>query len=171
MRWEYAFTTPADANAAQEEVAAEEWRDLRPERALDSALQEPPEGKESHRQPVSEVWIARQRSLAKQAVDWVSRETGTMAVLIADSGSPKWAMGDPIFVRDRPYAVLCPVASRVQALRYKLHSMVLLAANEAHRQLLAEQMGPSQRIKVVGEESPGPQDGHQRAPLPGWHLG
>src|SRR5690606_18086031 len=161
----------ADANAAQEEVAAEEWRGLHQEKALDAALQEPPEGKEAHRQTVSEVWIARQRSLAKHAVDWVSGETGTMEVLIADSGRPQWAMGVPIFVRDRPYAVLCPVAGRVRALRHKFRSLVLLAANEAHRQLLAEQAEPTQRIKVVTEESLGPQDGHQGVPLPGWHLG
>lgn len=79
-------------------------------------------------------------------------------------------MGVPVFIRERPYAVLCPVASRIPALRYGLHPLVMLAANQAHRQLIAERTGPDQRIEVIDEESPAEQDGSRRAPLPGWHL-
>ncbi|MFD3565025.1 hypothetical protein ACFWVU_36000 [Streptomyces sp. NPDC058686] len=170
VRWEFAFTTSADANAAQEEVRARIWRDQRCERALDTHLQDNGKLDSDRRKIAGQLWARRHKELRERALNLVSERVAPAEVTIADTAGPEWAMGMPIFVQGEPYAVLCPVAGRVSSLGHTLHPVVLLAANEAHRRLIAEQAAPDQQVEVVAWMHPA-QERVQRALLPGWHQG
>ncbi|MFJ1561959.1 hypothetical protein [Streptomyces mirabilis] len=83
-------------------------------------------------------------------VEFVYHEVGT-SPSVARDGSPEFAMGVPVYVRGKPYAVICPVASRIPALR-RLAPLVLFAASERERGRIAAQAAPGQRIEVLTVE-------------------
>ncbi|MFF1916721.1 competence protein CoiA family protein [Streptomyces sp. NPDC058239] len=170
VRWEFAFTTRADVDAAQEEIAARIRRDRQYEQALDSCLQDDDETKGDHRQAANQVWAKRQRDITERALALVSERAPTSEITISDTASAEWAMGVPIYAQGQPYAVLYPVAGRVSELRHRLLPVLLLAAGEAHRQLITEKADRDQQIEIVAWMHPA-QETVQRALLPGWHLG
>ncbi|MFC9620064.1 hypothetical protein ACFTXM_08725 [Streptomyces sp. NPDC056930] len=73
---------------------------------------------------------------------------------VGRDGTPEFAMGVPVYVRGEPYAVICPVASRVPALRRSLAPLVLFAASERERSRIAAQADPGQRVEVLAAELP-----------------
>ncbi|GAA5216836.1 competence protein CoiA family protein [Streptomyces thinghirensis] len=92
--------------------------------------------------------LERQEALKRPSVEFVYQETG-VSPHVAKAGTPEFAMGVPVYVRGEPYAIICPVASRVPALRRRLSRLILLAASERERQRIAAQAGPGQRIVAL----------------------
>ncbi|MFC8626774.1 hypothetical protein [Streptomyces anulatus] len=80
-----------------------------------------------------EALLQRQKALIKPVVEFVFHEAG---------------------VRGKPYAVICPGASRVPALRDRLAPFVLFAASERERSRIAVQAAPGRRIEVLEPEPP-----------------
>ncbi|WP_332010949.1 competence protein CoiA family protein [Streptomyces uncialis] len=95
--------------------------------------------------------LRRQEALTKPVVQFVYHEAGVYPTIARD-GTPEFAMGRPVYVKGKPYAVICPVASRVSALRSRLTPLVLFAATESERDRIAAQAAPSQRIEVLEPE-------------------
>ncbi|MGR6998884.1 hypothetical protein ACU686_13280 [Yinghuangia aomiensis] len=92
--------------------------------------------------------LQRQRALMKPVAEFVYQETGA-SPRVADEGEVDFAAGVPVYVRGIPYAVICPVASRIARLRDDLAPLVLFAATERERQRIAAQAVPGQRIEVI----------------------
>ncbi|UUU21205.1 competence protein CoiA family protein [Streptomyces sp. DSM 40750] len=99
----------------------------------------------------------RQAALQRPVVEFVYQEAGAYPK-VAKAGTPEFAMGLPVYIRGEPYAVICPVASRIPALRNRLAPLVLFVASEGERQRIATQARPGQRIEAL--------DGHQPTPPP-----
>ncbi|MCU7820621.1 competence protein CoiA [Kitasatospora sp. DSM 101779] len=108
---------------------------------------------ERHRAAV-EALMTRQRQLRPSAAAFVRRETGLRPAVGADP-EPAFAMGVPITVSGRPYAVICPVAGRVAALRTQLSPLLLFAADTRERDRIAAQAAPGQRIEIL-DRTPDP---------------
>ncbi|MCX4400203.1 hypothetical protein OG887_44730 (plasmid) [Streptomyces sp. NBC_00053] len=103
-----------------------------------------------------EALLQRQKALVKPVVEFVYHEAGAYPSVARD-GIPEFAMGVPVYLRGKPYAVICPVASRVPALRNRLAPLVLFAATERERSRIAAQAAPDQRVEVLAAEpSPTP---------------
>ncbi|CAL9677764.1 hypothetical protein SUDANB105_08075 (plasmid) [Streptomyces sp. enrichment culture] len=100
-----------------------------------------------------EALLQRQKALVKPVVEFVFHEAGAYPQVGPD-GIPEFAMGVPVYVRGKPYAVICPVASRVPALRDTLAPLVLFAATERERSRIAAQAAPGQRVEVLVAETP-----------------
>lgn len=100
-----------------------------------------------------EALLQRQKALVKPVVEFVYHEAGTYPS-VAREGSPEFAMGVPVYVHGKPHAVICPVASRLPALRRRLASLVFFAASERERSRIAAQAAPGQRIEVLPVELP-----------------
>ncbi|MEV7547631.1 competence protein CoiA family protein [Streptomyces sp. NPDC089915] len=100
-----------------------------------------------------EALLRRQKALVKPVVDFVFHEAGTYPNVARD-GIPEFAMGVPVYVGGKPYAVICPVAGRVPALRDRLAPLILFAASEQERGRIAAQASAGQRIEVLAVEVP-----------------
>ena len=112
----------------------------------------------------------RQSALEKPVFHFVRRETGRDPFL-PDQGAPEFAMGVPVYLGLTPYGVVCPVASRVTAIRDRLASLVVFVASEHERRRIAAQALHGQRIEVLGSgsatvPSPRPPRGQEVLPLP-----
>ncbi|WP_234432719.1 RNA methyltransferase [Streptomyces sp. MUSC 125] len=117
----------------------------------------------------------RQAALEKPAYDFVRRATGAYP-FVEDRGAPEFAMGVPVYVGLTPYGVICPVASRVAALRDRLADLVVFTASERERRRIAVQARPGQRSEVLDAgpaavPSPRPPTGQDSLPLPGETTG
>lgn len=91
--------------------------------------------------------------MVKPVVAFVFHEAGASPTVGRD-GIPEFAMGVPVYVRGKPYVVICPVASRVPALRNALALLILFAATERERSRIAVQAAPGQRVEVLSVELP-----------------
>ncbi|TXL87694.1 hypothetical protein [Streptomyces sp. IB2014 016-6] len=100
-----------------------------------------------------EALLQRQKALVKPVLELVFHEVGAYPEVGRD-GIPEFAMGVPVYVRGEPYAVICPVASRVPALRRSLAPLVLFAASERERSRIAAQATSGQRVGVLAVELP-----------------
>ncbi|MFI7020148.1 competence protein CoiA family protein [Streptomyces sp. NPDC050164] len=100
-----------------------------------------------------EALLQRQKALVKPVVEFVYHDTGVYPK-VAESGAPEYAMGVPVYVNGKPHAVICPVASRIPALRNRLAPLVLFAASEKERNRIAAQAAPGQRVEVITVELP-----------------
>ncbi|MFE3789806.1 hypothetical protein [Streptomyces goshikiensis] len=100
-----------------------------------------------------EALLQRQKALVKPVVEFVFHEAGAYPTVGRD-GIPEFAMGVPVYVCGKPYEVICPVASRVPALRRGLAPLVLFAASERERSRIAAQAAPGQRVEVLAVELP-----------------
>ncbi|MFE5631999.1 competence protein CoiA family protein [Streptomyces sp. NPDC056543] len=111
-----------------------------------------------------EALLQRQKALVKPVVEFVFHEAGTSPDVGRD-GIPEFAMGVPVYVRGKPYAVICPVAGRVPALRHRLAPLVLFAATERERGRIAAAAAPGQRVEVLAVDlsptAPVPAQGEQ----------
>ncbi|MET9610370.1 competence protein CoiA family protein [Streptomyces sp. NPDC006512] len=97
--------------------------------------------------------LQRQKALVKPVVEFVYHEAGAYPGVARES-SPEYAMGVPVYLRGKPYAVICPVASRLPALRNRLAPLVLFAASERERGRIAAQAAPGQRVEVIAVDLP-----------------
>lgn len=101
--------------------------------------------------------LARQDALVKPTVEHVFHATGTYPQVHNKQRDPYWAMGLPVFVGDRAYAVICPVASRVVgAVRRRLAPLTVIVASEPERARLAKACAPGQQIVVIPVTVPDP---------------
>ncbi|WP_432088507.1 competence protein CoiA family protein [Streptomyces sp. bgisy095] len=100
-----------------------------------------------------EALLQRQKALVKPVVEFIYHDAGTYPT-VAESGTPEFAMGVPVYVNGRPHAVICPVASRIPALRNRLAPLVLFAASEKERSRIAAQAAPGQRVELIPVELP-----------------
>jgi len=63
---------------------------------------------------------------------------------------PYWAMGVPVSVPSGPYAVVCPVASRIDVpVRSRLAPLLLVVSGERERARVAARCAPGQRIVII----------------------
>ncbi|MEU6601980.1 competence protein CoiA family protein [Streptomyces flaveolus] len=92
--------------------------------------------------------LERQAALEKPAFEFVCRETGVHP-FVEDGGAAEFAMGVPVYVGMTLYGVICPVASRVAAVRDRLATLVVFVASEKERLRIAAQARPGQRIEVL----------------------
>ncbi|MGW2721153.1 competence protein CoiA family protein [Streptomyces sp. NPDC001492] len=114
--------------------------------------------------------LKRQAALEKPAFYFVHQETGTYP-FIPNHGTPAFAMGIPVYLGLKPYGVICPVASRVAAVRDRLAKLVVFVASERERRRIAAQARPGQRIQVLDGglaalPSPRPPEGQDALPFP-----
>lgn len=100
--------------------------------------------------------LERQEALIKPAVAFIRQDAGTDASPWTGDPEPDFAMGVPVHLAGKPYAVICPVAARIPALRRRLAKLVLIVASERERQRVAAQAGPGQRIVVLEPEPAAP---------------
>ncbi|MEV5988469.1 competence protein CoiA family protein [Streptomyces sp. NPDC052051] len=124
--------------------------------AVKQRQQEARQGEEQQHLAAIEALLQRQEALTKPVVEFVYHEAGSYP-FVADSGSPEFAMGVPVYVSGKPYAVICPVAGRVPALRRRLAPLLLFAASERERGRIAAQAAPGQRIEVLTAPLPAAQ--------------
>ncbi|MFF8413888.1 competence protein CoiA family protein [Streptomyces omiyaensis] len=110
-----------------------------------------------------EALLRRQKALVRPVVEFVFHESGASPNVGRD-GLPEFAMGVPVYVRGKPYAVICPVAGRVPALRDALAPLVLFAATERERDRIAAQAEPGQRVEVLTVDVPPPTLSARREP-------
>ncbi|MFD5234577.1 hypothetical protein ACFWJ5_39945 [Streptomyces qaidamensis] len=89
-----------------------------------------------------------QTALEKPAFEFTRRETGVHP-FVEDGGAAEFAMGVPVYVGMTPYGVICPVASRVAAIRDRLAALVVFVASERERRRIAAHARPGQRIEVL----------------------
>ncbi|MEU0726210.1 hypothetical protein [Streptomyces sp. NPDC006140] len=85
--------------------------------------------------------LERQAALEKPAFEFVRRETGVHP-FVEDGGAAEFAMGVPVYVGVTPYGVICPVASRVAAIRDRLAALVVFVASERERRRIAAHAPP-----------------------------
>ncbi|WP_234389955.1 RNA methyltransferase [Streptomyces sp. MMG1533] len=110
----------------------------------------------------------RQTALEKLAFEFIRRETGVQP-FVEDGGAAEFAMGVPVYVGMIPYGVICPVASRVAAIRDRLAALVVFVASERERRRIAAHAGPGQRIEVLNggpAAVPPPRQPTGQPPLP-----
>ncbi|MFE9007437.1 competence protein CoiA family protein [Streptomyces sp. NPDC007875] len=129
------------AEARRQQVIA---RKIQPERRRREAQRT---AEQDHQAAINAL-LQRQQALTKPVVEFVYHEAGTYPQ-VAKHGTPDFAMGVPVYVNGAPYAVICPVASRVPALRDRLAPLILFATTERERQRIAAQARPGQRIEVI----------------------
>ncbi|MFE9913360.1 hypothetical protein [Streptomyces clavifer] len=150
----------------EEQVQARAWRKQVMERlaAVQQRQREARTAAEREHTAAIEALLRRQKALVKPVVEVVFHEAGAYPTVGRD-GIPEFAMGVPVYVRGKPYAVICPVAGRVSTLRDRLASLVLFAATEHERGRIAAQAAPGQRVEVLPIELPSPASGpEQREP-------
>lgn len=145
----------------EEQNRATVWRNQAMERlaAVQRRQQEVRAAAEQEHLAAIEALLQRQKALVKPVVEFVFHEAGAYPTVGRD-GIPEFAMGVPVYVGGKPYAVICPVAGRVSALRDALAPLILFAATEHERGRLAAQAAPGQRVEVLSVELPPP------APVP-----
>jgi hypothetical protein len=135
------WTTEAHAQQEQEQLAAA---------AAFEHHQRAQEAEELRHSRHIEALLLRQQTLIKPTVDHVYRETGTDVSVPKPPRDPYWAMGVPVSVPAGPYAIVCPVASRIDTkVRSRLAPLLLVVADEHERARLAAKCEPSQRILVI----------------------
>ncbi|MFJ8856594.1 competence protein CoiA family protein [Streptomyces sp. NPDC102437] len=139
----------------EEQVRATAWRNQVRERlaAIQQRQREAKAAAEQEHMAAIEALLQRQKALVKPVVEFVFHEAGVYPNVGRD-GVPEFAMGVPVYVQGEPYAVICPVASRVPALRRRLVPLVLFAASERERSRIAAQADPGQRVEVLAVELP-----------------
>lgn len=94
--------------------------------------------------------LSRQKQLIEPAAEFVYRETGTYPrVDDSKARDPRWAMGVPVFVSGRPYAVICPTASHLDCVGDIFTDLLVIVASNSERQRIANAAAPSQRIEVL----------------------
>ncbi|MER8236991.1 hypothetical protein [Streptomyces sp. NPDC094049] len=139
----------------EEQVRASAWREHVMERlaAVQQRQREAGEAARQRHMAAIEALLQRQEALVKPVVEFVFHSAGAYPA-VGDDGLPEFAMGVPVYVRGKPYAVICPVANRVTDLRDALAPLVLFAATEGERSRIAAQAAPGQRIEVLTVELP-----------------
>ncbi|WP_143568859.1 hypothetical protein [Streptomyces amritsarensis] len=98
---------------------------------------------------------ARQAGLRRPVRAWVCQETGdpVAAVRTGKGPEPAFAMGLPVTVHGELYGVICPVASRLPALRRELEGLVFFAATEREAARISGQAEPGQRVVALKPEA------------------
>ncbi|MEU3430558.1 competence protein CoiA family protein [Streptomyces gardneri] len=139
----------------EEQVRATAWRKQVMERlaTIQQRQREAKAAAEREHMAAIEALLQRQKALVKPVVEFVFHEARAYPKVGSD-GIPEFAMGVPVYVRGKPYAVICPVAGRVPALRDALVPLVLFAATERERDRIAAQAAPGQRVEVLAAELP-----------------
>lgn len=99
-------------------------------------------------QAAIDALMRRQAALEKPVYDFIRRATGS-APYIDEDPAPEFATGLPVYIGQRPYGVVCPVASRIPAARTDLASLVIFVASRRERDRIAAQTRPDQRIVVL----------------------
>lgn len=150
---EHLWTTRPHYLAEQEEAdATARWQVWREHR--NRQLAEKRQAQDDHHHAIAAL-LARQKALTGPAVDIIKRQTGGY-VGVRDA-TPDWAMGVPLFVQDRPQAVISPVAGRVKgAVRERLEGLTIIVASEKERGRLTQVCVPGQPILVVPVEVDAP---------------
>lgn len=88
-------------------------------------------------------------------IELVHRETGVYPRVADGPRDPKWAMGVPVRVAGDAYAVISPVAGRVdRRLRHSFASLLLVVADERERKRVAAVCDAKQRIVVLSVDVP-----------------
>ncbi|MCF3120448.1 RNA methyltransferase [Streptomyces arenae] len=98
--------------------------------------------------------MRRQAALEKPVYDFVRRTTGADP-FIDDDPAAEFAMGLPVYIGQRPYGVVCPVASRIPASRAALAPLVIFVASRREKDRIAAQTQADQRIVVLSATGPG----------------
>ena len=99
--------------------------------------------------------LARQQALVLPTVELVHRETGIYPRVAEGPRDPKWAMGVPVHVAGDAYAVISPVAGRIdRRLRHSFASLLLVVADEKERKRVAAVCDDKQRIVVLSVSVP-----------------
>lgn len=138
----------AEAADARERQEQEEERRREEDRRYERATREVDRERRRQRDEAVTALQERQVACSKRAWSFVREETG-VDPYVEDQGMHAYAMGVPVYVGMRPYAVVCPVVSRVSAVRDRLASLVVLVASEQERERVAAQAHPGQRIVVL----------------------
>ncbi|MGW7825041.1 competence protein CoiA family protein [Streptomyces puniciscabiei] len=155
---------------AQQEEGRRRLEEARARWAKEQAGRERARAGGDHQAAVQAL-LKRQAALEKPAFYFVHRETGKYP-FIPNHGTPAFAMGVPVYLGLTPYGVICPVASRVAAVRDRLAKLVLFVASAGERRRIAAQTQSGQRIEVLDGRPaalppPRPPAGQDALPLPG----
>lgn len=88
--------------------------------------------REQHEERIRAL-LRRQDQLRRPVMDWMMREREKQVVVADGERGPKWAMGVPVYFGQDVLGVVCPVASRVSDVAYRLAGLVIFAATDAER--------------------------------------
>ncbi|GAB2799602.1 hypothetical protein GCM10027073_34410 [Streptomyces chlorus] len=131
-KWRWVTRAYFDLEEEQVQATARREQIMGRLAAIQRRQREAREAAEREHLAAIEALLQRQKALVKPVVEFVYREAGTYPK-VAQNGTPEFAMGVPVYVKGKPYAVICPVASRIPALRSSLAPLVLFAATERER--------------------------------------
>jgi hypothetical protein len=93
--------------------------------------------------------LARQEALIEPVIDLVYRRTGVKPRVAVADRDARWAMGVPVFIDQKPYAVVSPAAGRIAPLRALLRGLVLIVASEKERRSVSRAAAPGQEVLIV----------------------
>ncbi|MFE9480404.1 hypothetical protein ACFYNM_17590 [Streptomyces spororaveus] len=82
------------------------------------------------------------------ASDFLRHETGVHPATHYME-APSFAGGLPLYVRGRPYAVICPVADDIPPVRDRLAALLLFAADPEDGERISRRAAPGQRVVVI----------------------
>jgi hypothetical protein len=150
------FQAPPDSQAGGATVwtaklyAAAEAEHLRAEERHNAWLERQEEAERAHARHIEDL-MGRQQALVPLTVAYYKRTTGRRARALDGDRDPAWAMGVPVLVDGNPVAVICPVASRVQAagVRQRLAGVTVVVASRAEQERLAKVCAAGQQFKLT----------------------
>ena len=112
------------------------------------------EAQQAHHTASIDALLLRQKALIRPAVEFVYHAAGASPRVEDGDRIPRYAMGVPLFVGEKLWAVICPVATRLTPTLVEWFSTAtIVVADEQERKRIAEHTREGQRFKVL---EPGP---------------
>ncbi|MFB7048191.1 hypothetical protein ACFCX7_18815 [Streptomyces microflavus] len=145
---EAAYLSEAQRQLSERREAEQQRRAERLRAAQEHARQRFGTDRSDDHQAAIDALMRRQAALGKLVYDFIRRATGA-APYIDEDAAPEFAMGLPVYIGQRPYGVVCPVASRIPAARTQLAPLVIFVASGREKDRIAAQTPPDQRIIVL----------------------
>jgi competence protein CoiA len=140
----------ADQRVASE--AYEKWATA--QRASYERQLERAEVEQARHHAYIEALLTRQAALIRPTVEFVYHAAGVSPRVLDAERLPRFAMGVPVLVGEKLWALICPVATRITpALAGWFATATIVVADDRERERIARYTRPGQRFKVI---DPGP---------------
>jgi hypothetical protein len=144
------FLTDAEQRRATEMY--QQW--AVPHRAAYERRVERAESEQARHEAYIEALLARQNALIRPTVEFVYHAAGASPRVDDGERIPRFAMGVPVFVGAKLWAVICPVATRITpGLAGWFSTATIVVADEREQARIAKHTRPGQHFKVI---DPGP---------------
>jgi len=151
----------AEAEQRRASEVYEQW--VGPHRAAYERRVERAESEQANHEAYIDALLVRQNALIRPTVEFVYHAAGTSPRVEDGDRIPRFAMGVPVFVGEKLWAVICPVATRITpGLAGWFSTATIVVADEREQVRLAKHTRPGQRFKVI---DPGPLPAPALAPV------